>query len=103
LVLVQLIHVFECKSESKNLLHINIFNNVPLILAALLSFAMIVGVIYIPLLQPVFSTVALTMPAIMRVALYSLIGPVLAVIIFRNKAGRRLSRRVGADAARAAK
>ena len=103
LVLVQLIHVFECKSESKNLLHINIFNNVPLILATLLSFAMIVGVIYIPMLQPVFSTVALTMPAIMRVALYSLIGPVLAVIIFRNKAGRRLSRRIGADAARAAK
>jgi Ca2+-transporting ATPase len=107
LVLVQLIHVFECKSETKNLLHINILNNIPLILAVLLSLAMIVVVIYIPFLQPIFSTVALTIPGLLRVLLYSMIGPVLSVIIFRNKTGRRVSRhntaRSRADASDAAK
>jgi Cation transport ATPase len=93
LVVVQLIHVFECKSETKNILHIRLLNNIPLILAVLLSFAMIIGVIYIPVLQPIFSTVALTGPEIFRVIMYSVLGPALSIILFHNRSDKRVKRK----------
>ena len=93
LVFVQLIHVFECKSETSNLLHIHIFNNVWLVLACMVSTAMILVVIYIPFLQPIFATVSLGLPQLLRVIGYSLIGPVLSIVIFHNRKGYRLPQR----------
>ena len=43
LVLTQLIHVFECKSERKTIFEIPIFNNRPLLLAVICSTIMIMG------------------------------------------------------------
>jgi len=43
LVITQLIHVFECKSERKNIFEIPLFNNIPLVLAVLCSLVMILG------------------------------------------------------------
>lgn len=59
LVLSQLIHVFECKSENKGLFEINIFSNIYLLLAVISSVIMLCAVIYVPFLMPVFATVPL--------------------------------------------
>ncbi len=57
LVLTQLIHVFECKSETKSIFQLPLFNNIYLVLAVLCSLIMILGVVYIPALQNIFKTV----------------------------------------------
>ena len=95
LVFVQLVHVFECKSETKSLLHIHFFSNPWLILACLISAAMILAALYMPLLRPVFNTVALGAPALLRILGYVSIGPVLSTLLFhpgRTHYRRRRSR-----------
>lgn len=60
LVMSQLIHVFECKSETKSLFRVEFFNNIKLILAVLVSFAVLAASVAVPQLQTVFETVTLT-------------------------------------------
>jgi P-type Ca2+ transporter type 2C len=85
LVITQLIHVFECKSEKKNIFEIPLFNNLYLVFAVLCSLAMIFGVIYIPFLQTVFSTVALTLNDWILVVGFSAFGPVVSSFFTRNR------------------
>jgi Ca2+-transporting ATPase len=85
LVFVQLIHVFECKSEKKNILHIPFFNNIFLILAVLCSVAMILLAVFMPFLQPVFSTIPLTFKELIYIAGYIAIGPLLSIIVFSGR------------------
>ena len=84
LVLTQLTHVFECKSEKRTLFEINIFNNIYLVMAVLCSLCMILSVIYLPFLRPVFKTAALTWDEWTLVAGFCAIGPVVSSI-FRKK------------------
>lgn len=56
LVLAQLIHVFDCRSE-KSILSRNPFGNKYLVWAVLSSLLMVLVVIYYPPLQPIFHTV----------------------------------------------
>jgi P-type Ca2+ transporter type 2C len=56
LVLAQLIHVFDCRSE-KSILARNPFGNKYLVGAVILSLLMVLVVIYYPPLQPIFHTV----------------------------------------------
>jgi len=56
LVLAQLIHVFDCRSE-RSIFSRNPFGNLFLVGAVLSSIILMVGVIYIPSLQPIFHTV----------------------------------------------
>lgn len=80
LVMSQLIHVFECKSEEKSLLSMPLFNNLFMIAAVTLSLIVILAAIYLPVLQPVFSTVVLS-PLQLAVALaFSFAPPLLSVI-----------------------
>ncbi len=58
LVMAQLIHVFDCRSEY-SIYHRNLFENKYLVGAVLISIALMIAVIYMPQLQPVFHTVAL--------------------------------------------
>ncbi|WP_336772591.1 calcium-translocating P-type ATPase, SERCA-type [Paenibacillus sp. MMO-58] len=58
LVLAQLIHVFDCRS-SRSIFHRNLFQNRYLVLAVLSSLILMIGVLYIPMLQPIFKTVPL--------------------------------------------
>lgn len=58
LVMAQLIHVFDCRSE-KSIFSRNPLENKWLILAVATSFLMLVGVIYLEALQPIFKTTAL--------------------------------------------
>lgn len=78
LVLTQLIHVFECKSETKSLFQVPVFNNIYLVLAVICSLAMILGVVYIPPLQVIFKTVSLDISAWMITAGLSFLVPILA-------------------------
>lgn len=59
LIMSQLVHVFECKSETKGIFGINYFDNLKLIGAVLVSLAVLAAAVYIPVIQTVFSTVSL--------------------------------------------
>ncbi|WP_265446509.1 calcium-translocating P-type ATPase, SERCA-type [Acetivibrio straminisolvens] len=78
LVITQLIHVFECKSERKNIFEIPFFNNIPLILAVMCSLIMILGVVYVPLFQEVFKTVPLSLNDWILIGGFSALGPVIS-------------------------
>ncbi|OIJ17775.1 calcium-translocating P-type ATPase, SERCA-type [Anaerobacillus alkalidiazotrophicus] len=58
LVMAQLIHVFDCRSEH-SVFHRNPLQNIYLVLAVLSSLVLMLGVMYFPPLQPVFHTVGL--------------------------------------------
>jgi len=58
LVLAQLIHVFDCRSE-RGVFARNPFSNIYLLLAVLSSFLLLLVVIYVPTLQPIFHTTSL--------------------------------------------
>ena len=86
LVLVQLIHVFECKSETLSLLRIPVFNNKRLIMAVLISAVIIFMVIYCPTFQLLFKTVSLSLGQLLVVFLYILAVPLISSLIkFRKK------------------
>ncbi len=59
LVVSQLIHVFECKSESGSIFSIDLFSNVKLLLAVAVSVFALVGAVMLPQLRTVFDTVVL--------------------------------------------
>ena len=59
LVVSQLIHVFECKSEDKSLFSINLFSNMKLVFAVLFSAAVLAMAVAIPQFQVIFQTVPL--------------------------------------------
>lgn len=58
LVMAQLIHVFDCRSE-KSVFARNPFGNKYLVWAVISSLVMVLAVIYSPALQPIFHTVAI--------------------------------------------
>ena len=72
LVMSQLLHVFECRSERHSIFEINIFSNIYLLGAVLVSMTMICCILYIPFLSGIFNTVALNL------------GQWLLVIFFQN-------------------
>lgn len=59
LIMSQLIHVFECRSEKHSIFEIKLFTNMYLVGAVLISITMLNLVLYVPFLQNVFHTVAL--------------------------------------------
>jgi len=100
LVLTQLVHVFECKSETKSIFQIPLFNNIYLVLAVICSLIMILGVVYVPALQNIFKTVPLMQDDWLVVGGLTLLVPVIAGLIPAKRIGRagragirRLSRR----------
>ncbi|MBQ8594826.1 MAG: cation-translocating P-type ATPase [Oscillospiraceae bacterium] len=87
LVFTQLVHVFECKSESRSLFKINIFNNMKLIWAVLSSAVIVLSTVYIPALNPVFKTVPLDLKSMLIVFGFVLVVPFVSGIIgiFKTK------------------
>lgn len=59
LVLSQLIHVFECRSERHSIFEIKFYTNMYLVAAVLISIIMLNLVLYVPFLSNVFHTVPL--------------------------------------------
>jgi len=60
LVMAQLIHVFDCRSEH-SVFHRNPFENMYLVWAVISSLLLVLVVIYWPPMQPIFKTTALTL------------------------------------------
>ena len=85
LVLTQLIHVFECKSETRGLFSIPLLNNRALLLAVLVSMFFMYLVLYHPFFASIFRTVPLDGGALACVGGFCLAVPVLSSIILRIK------------------
>lgn len=81
LVMSQLIHVFECKSEHKSLFEIPLLSNKYLILAVLSSVLLLLGIIYLPFLSEVFGTRALALNEWLIAGGISMLVPVLVGIV----------------------
>lgn len=77
LVMSQLFHVFECKSEEKNIFTVPYLNNPKLILAVLFSAAVIFAAMYIPFMQLVFSTVPLNSTQLLVCLGFAIAAPIL--------------------------
>lgn len=78
LVITQLMHVFECKSERKNIFEVPFFNNIALVLATMCSLTMILSAVYIPFMQQVFKTVSLSVNDWILIGGFSALGPVIS-------------------------
>lgn len=76
LIFAQLIHVFECKSEDKNLLHIPYTNNKKLLFAVTGSLLTLIAVLYFPPLAIIFKTVPLKFSTLLIPIGFSLIAPI---------------------------
>lgn len=85
LVVSQLVHVFECKSEERGLFGINYFNNPFLVVSVLISAAVMLATMYIPSLQIVFETVPLNAQQLAIATGFSFAVPVLASLFSGNK------------------
>ncbi|AEB75836.1 calcium-translocating P-type ATPase, SERCA-type [Clostridium botulinum] len=59
LIMSQLIHVFECRSENHSIFEIKLFTNMYLVGAVTVSICMLLSIIYTPFLQGIFHTVPL--------------------------------------------
>ena len=75
LTLSQMGNVLATRSERKSLFQIGILSNKTLLGAVILTFLLQMAVVYVPFLQPVFSTVALPLDAL-------LISVVLSTVVF---------------------
>jgi P-type Ca2+ transporter type 2C len=71
LIMSQLIHVFECRSEKHSIFEIKLFTNPYLVGAVLISVVMLCSVLYIPFLQGIFKTVALNFGQWMIIMFFS--------------------------------
>lgn len=74
---MQLIYVFECKSERRSILEIPLFSNEILVWAVICSFAMLIAVLNVPVLQKVFKTATMGINEWAMVIGFSLLGPAL--------------------------
>lgn len=85
LIVSQLIHVFECKSEEKTLFSVPFFSNPFMLFAVLTSVICLLGCMYIPLLSGIFSLVNPgVLPWIISLV-FSFIVPIIAGILAKIK------------------
>ena len=85
LVLSQLIHVFECRSEKKDIFEIGLFGNKYLLWSVGISMAMLLGVLYIPYFQTIFKTTFVTLTDWLLIIGFSLAGPAISSIFLSMK------------------
>lgn len=61
LIMAELVRAFSSRSEKHTLFKIGFFTNKNLVYATLISFGLLMAVLYIPVLQPIFKTYALSL------------------------------------------
>ncbi|MBQ3915512.1 MAG: cation-transporting P-type ATPase, partial [Ruminococcus sp.] len=81
LVMSQLIHVFECRSETRSLLRINPFGNMKLVWAAVISFGVLAAAIILPQLREVFGTVLLERSQMLTALAFSAAVPFVSSLL----------------------
>lgn len=84
LILSQLVHVFECKSETRTLFSVRYGNNFWLLGAVLVSLAVLGAAVLLPMLQVIFSTVLLTGQQLGIAAGFSLAVPLIGGVLGRK-------------------
>ena len=82
LALSELVHVFNIKDNKKSIFKTNIFGNTKLILAILISAALMLGVLLVPQLRTIFSLPILPVNNILEIILLSF-APIVIVEIFK--------------------
>jgi Ca2+-transporting ATPase len=85
LIFSQLIHVFECKSETEGILRINIFSNIKLVMAVIVSLAVVITAVYFHPAQLIFGTVAPSRKILLTALGFSVTIPIIASISFKKK------------------
>jgi Ca2+-transporting ATPase len=85
LVVSQLIHVFECRSETKSIFRISPFGNIKLLAAAAVSASVLAAAVMLPQLRVVFETVPLTREQLLAALGASAAVPFLAGIFSSKK------------------
>ena len=88
LIVAELLRAYSSRSERHILFEIGIFSNPTMIYATTFSFCLLLAVIYIPVLQPIFYTVSLSLidwGVIMSFALFPLIIGELYKVLFGKK------------------
>lgn len=86
LIMSQLLHVFECRSENKSLFEINPFTNIYLLGAVSFSIAMLLAIVYVPFLAKVFHTVPLDLGQWMIILFFSgIIAFINSIYLFFDK------------------
>ncbi len=81
LIMSQLANVFECKSEKKNIFTVPYFSNPKLILAVLVSAAVIFAAMYVPFLQIIFTTAPLTLKQLLIAFGFAMFAPLLQCVL----------------------
>ncbi len=71
LVMSQLLHVFECRSERHSIFEINVLSNIYLLGAVIVSITMGCCILYIPFLKGIFNTVSLNLGQWLLVIFFS--------------------------------
>ena len=82
LSLSQLVHVFNIRSKTQSIFKTGVFSNMYLVYAVLISFVMMIAVLFIPFLQNIFKVVTLSPRDILIVAGLSFM-PLIIVEIFK--------------------
>lgn len=87
LILSQLVHVFECKSERRTLFSMHYGNNLWLVGAVLVSLGVLAAAIAVPMLRVIFSTVMLTKQQLAAAVGFSLAVPLCSSVfgLFSSK------------------
>ncbi len=83
LVMSQLIHVFECRSETKSLFRINPFGNMKLVFAVIISVGALAASVFIPELREIFGTVMLERQQFLTALGFSIAVPLVSNIFSR--------------------
>ena len=81
LVMAQIVHSLECRSENKGLFQSGVRDNLWLLSAGAFSLLMMLSVVYVPALQGVFKTVELSVSQLGIVACFTAVGPILGGIV----------------------
>ena len=83
LIIAQLFHVFECKSETHSLFGIPLFNNMKLIGAVMISASIAFFASESPWMRVIFQTIPLTWEQWLLVLAASLAAPVLSAVLMK--------------------
>ncbi len=89
LALLQLGHALAIRSETDSLFRLGLRSNLPLTIAVAATFVVQMALIFVPALQPIFGTVALTLPQLALVLVASTLG--FAAVEVEKWVGRRTS------------
>ncbi len=80
LIMTQLFHVFECRSEKRGILELNPFSNPLLFASVLISISVMLGALYVPAVSALFLTAPLSRAQVLIIILCSMMVPIFSSV-----------------------